>query len=99
MKLYKTITSAKRTTITHSEKGVRYKKPKPKLEYVQKDILVENPVSLISKSLTRGHLEGNLERIADYLAALTVGNKITMANCLDTEHNWQESLQGYKFED
>ncbi len=97
MKLYKTITSAKRTTITHSEKGVRYKKPKPKLEYVQKDILVENPVSLIVDSLTRGHLEGKIERIANYLAALTIGEKTTMANCLDTNHDWQ--VQGYKFED
>lgn len=99
MKLYKIITVGKKVTITHSEKGVKYKKPRTRLEYTTKDVLVENPASLISSSLTRGHLEESLERIADYLAALTVGNKITMANCLDTEHNWQESLQGYKFED
>ena len=99
MKLYKTIDSAKVTTITHSEKGVKYKRPKKRTEYVQKNVLVENPEDVISSSLTRGHLEERVDKIANYLAALTVGNKNEMARLLDTDYRWDETVFGYKFED
>ena len=99
MKLYKIKDSAKVVTITHSEKGVKYKRQKKRIEYVQKDILVENPESVISSSLNRGHLEDKIERIANYLAALTMGNKNEMARLLDTDYSYNETIFGYRFEE
>jgi hypothetical protein len=99
MKLYKTLSIKKEISITHSEKGVKYKRPRKRVEWVDKDVLAENPRSIIAGSLTRGHLEQQIERIAEYLAALTVGDKEAMARLLDTDYDYSESVRGYKFED
>lgn len=99
MKLFKTIRVKNEILITHSEKGVKYKRPRKRHEYANKNILAENPCSVISESLTRGHLEEQMERIAKYLAALTVGDKNEMERLLDTDYFYSENVTGYKFED
>lgn len=98
MKLYKTIKVKKETSITHSEKGLKYKRPKKRVDYVNKDVLVENPLTIISDSLNRGHLEEQLERMAKYLAALTIGDKNEMARHMDTFSFYFDGVD-YRFED
>lgn len=100
MKLYKTIRTKKEVAVTHSEKGVKYKKPRKRIEYTNQDVLVENPFSLIVDNLTHGHLEDRIERIAKYLAALSLGHKVEMANLIEVDDYYNRGeIISYKFED
>jgi len=100
MKLYKTIRTKKEVVVTHNEKGAKYKNPRKRIEYVNKNVLVKNPFSLIVDNLTHGHLEERIERTAKYLAALSLGYKVEMANLIEVNDYYdREEVIGYKFED
>ena len=75
MKLLKVTTKKVEILETHSLKGKPYKKPQKKTEYQEKEYPVNLPVENIYSALTENNIEKNIEKIAMFVAALTMGDK------------------------
>jgi len=75
MKLLQITTEKVETLEAHSPKGKLYKKPRKKTEYQKKEYPANLPVETIYSALTESNIEKNIEKIAMFVAALTMGDK------------------------
>lgn len=103
MKLLQTTTEKVETLETHSSKGKPYKNPRKKIEYQKKEFTVNLPVEIIYSALTENNIEKNIEKIAMFVAALTMSDKEKMAQMLEPDSShWDYYISDglkYKFED
>ncbi len=109
MKLLQITTEKVETLETHSSKGKPYKKPRKKTEYQKKELQVtpDDTSRIIYERLTGEGIEKNIEKIAKFIAALTVLDKEKMAEVISQgylgcwlDDSYQpHDIKEYKFED